>query len=122
MVDAILTYQAAGFNDNALTLFNRAGGLFFIYFHGPAAFDQVLSGFPPSYAHQSEMLVLSLALQALKRGDISRARRLLVDRFGDGANDIETVFASRSLFSREFREFRFLMLIYEDHQFSEESL
>jgi DNA-binding CsgD family transcriptional regulator len=122
MVDAILTFQAAGFHDNALTHFNRAGGLFFIYFQGPDAFDRVLSGFPPSYAHQSETLVLSLGLQALKRGDISRARRLLADRFGDGANDVETVFASRSLYSREFREFRFLMLIYEDHQFSEELL
>jgi DNA-binding CsgD family transcriptional regulator len=122
MIEAILTFQSAGFFDNALAQFTRAGGLFFIYFHGPAAFDRVLSGFPPSYAHQSEMLVLSLALQALKRGDVSRARRLLVDRFGDTANDIEIVFSSRTLYSREFREFRFLMLIYEDHHFGEDLL
>lgn len=121
-VDAITTYQQVGFYDKALAQFNRAGGLFFIYFHGPAANDRVLAGFPASYAHQSETLVLSLALQSLKRGDISRARRLLADRFGDSANDVGTVFASRTLFSREFREFRFLMLIYEDHQFSEELL
>lgn len=121
-IEAILTFQSAGFFDNALAQFNRAGGLFFIYFHGPADFERVLSGFPPSYAHQSETLVLSLALQALKRGDISRARRLLVDRFGDTANDIETVFSSRTLYSREFREFRFLMLIYEDHHFGEDLL
>jgi ATP/maltotriose-dependent transcriptional regulator MalT len=121
-VEAITTYQQVGFYDKALAHFNRAGGLFFIYFHGPAANDCVLAGFPASYAHQSETLVLSLALQSLKRGDISRARRLIADRFGDSANDVETVFASRTLFSREFREFRFLMLIYEDHQFSEELL
>ena len=122
VVDAITTFQDAGFMDNAYQQFNKAGGLFFIYYHGPAVFDRALAGFPPSYALQSEILVLSLALQALKRGDVSRARRLLIDRFGDLANDFEAVFNSRSLFSREFREFRFLMLIYEDYQFSEEML
>ena len=121
-VDAITTFQAAGFMDNALQQFNNAGGLFFIYYHGPAAFDRVLAGFPPNYAHQSEVLVLSLALQALKRGDISRARRLLIDRFGDHAHDFDAVFSPRSVFSRDFREFRFLMLIYEDYQFTEEML
>ncbi|MGV3552150.1 helix-turn-helix transcriptional regulator [Rhizobium sp.] len=121
-VDAITTFQTAGFMDNAFQQFNRAGGLFFTYYHGPAAYDQVLAGFPPSYAHQSEILVISLALQALKRGDISRARRLLIDRFGDTAHDFEAVFSPRSVFSREFREFRFLMLIYEDYQFSDEML
>jgi DNA-binding CsgD family transcriptional regulator/AraC-like DNA-binding protein len=121
-VDAITTFQTAGFMDNAFQQFNKAGGLFFIYYHGSAAFDRVLAGFPPTYAHQSEILVLSLALQALKRGDISRARRLLIDRFGDTAHDLDAVFSSRSVFSREFREFRFLMLIYEDYQFSEEML
>ena len=122
VVDAITTFQTAGFMDNAFQQFNKAGGLFFIYYHGPAAFDQVLAGFPASYAHQSELLVLSLALQSCKRGDISRARRLLVDRFGDLSNDLDVVFAPRSVFSREFREFRFLMLIYEDYRFTEETL
>jgi DNA-binding CsgD family transcriptional regulator len=122
VVEAIATFQQAGFFDNAFQQFNKAGGLFFIYFHGPAAFDQVLAGFPVHYAQQSEILVLSLALQSLKRGDISRARRLLIDRFGDTAHDFEAVFHARSLFSREFKEFRFLMLIYEDYQFSEEML
>lgn len=122
VVDAITTFQTAGFMDNAFQQFSKAGGLFFIYYHGPAAFDRVLAGFPPSYAHQSETLVLSLALQSLKRGDVSRARRLLIDRFGDHAHDFEAVFSPRSVFSREFREFRFLMLIYEDYQFTEEML
>ncbi|CAN7679776.1 helix-turn-helix transcriptional regulator [Rhizobium sp. LjRoot254] len=122
VVDAITTFQDAGFMDNAYQQFNRAGGLFFIYYHGPAAFDRVLAGFPSSYAHQSELLVLSLALQSCKRGDISRARRLLIDRFGDLADDLDAVFGPRSVFSREFREFRFLMLIYEDYRFTEETL
>jgi DNA-binding CsgD family transcriptional regulator len=121
-VDAIVTYQQVGFHDKAYQHFHQAGGLFFLYYQGPDAFDRVLGGFPSLYAHQSEVLVLSLALQALKRGDISRARRLLVDRFGDFANDFEAVFNPRSIFSREFREFRFLMLIYEDYQFTEEML
>lgn len=121
-VDAITTFQTAGFMDNALQQFNKAGGLFFTYYHGPAAFDQVLAGFPASYAQQSELLVLSLALQSCKRGDVSRARRLLVDRFGDVANDLDSVFGARTTFSREFREFRFLMLIYEDYRFTEETL
>jgi DNA-binding CsgD family transcriptional regulator len=122
VVDAITTFQDAGFMDNAYQQFNKAGGLFFTYRHGPAAFDQVLAGFPASYAHQSELLVLSLALQACKRGDVSRARRLLIDRFGDIANDLDSVFGTRTTFSREFREFRFLMLIYEDYRFTEETL
>jgi hypothetical protein len=121
-VEAILTFQRAGFFDSALRVFNNEHGDFFLYFHGPAAFEQVLAGFPRSFALQTEALVLSLALQSLKTGDVSRARRLLADRFGDLANDPEAVFSSRSVFSREFRAFRLLMLLYEDYLFSEELL
>ena len=121
-VDAILTFQRAGFFDSALRVFNDEHGDFFLYFHGPDAFERVLAGFPRSFALQTEALVLSLALQALKKGDVSRARRLLADRFGDHANDPEAVFSPRSVFSREFRAFRLLMLIYDDYFFSEELL
>ncbi|OBZ94842.1 regulator [Pararhizobium polonicum] len=121
-VDAIETFQNAGFFDNALRLFEKAGGNFFIYFHGPKAFENVLAGFPRTYAMQSEELVLSHALQALKQGDVSRARRLLADRYGDSANDLGMIFSARSVFSREFRAFRLLMLLYEDYFFSEELL
>jgi len=121
-VEAIDIFQQAGFHDNALKTFVEAEGIFLLYFHGPDAFDRVLAGFPRSYALQSEVLVLALALQALKLGDVSRARRLLADRFGDLANDPDAVFSQRSLFSREFRAFRLLMLIYEDYYFSEELL
>jgi DNA-binding CsgD family transcriptional regulator len=122
MVAAIEIYQRAGFYDNALRLLGQAGGVFFIYFHGPAALDRILSGFPQSFSLQSEVLTMSLALQALKRGDVSRARRLLVDRFGDAANEPDAVFSPQSVFSRDFRAFRLLMLIYEDYHFSEELL
>ncbi len=119
---AIEIFQRAGLYDSALRVFVEAKGIFLLYFHGPDAYDRILAGFPRSYALQSEVLVLALALQALKLGDVSRARRLLADRFGDLANDPEAVFAQNALFSREFRAFRLLMLIYEDYFFSEQLL
>ena len=57
----------------------------------------MLAGFPSSFAMQSETIVTAMALQALKRGDISLARRLLTDRYGETANDVEAVFSPRSL-------------------------
>lgn len=122
IVEAITIYQRAGFHDNALKLFVQAGGVFFIYYYGPEAFDRVLTGFPYSFAITSEAIVMALALKALKRGDVARARRLLVERFGDQANEPGQVFSPQSIFSREFRAFRILMLIYEDYYFSEELL
>ena len=114
LTEAILTFQQAGFHELALRVFAAADGQFFVYMHGPEAFDRVLAGFPSSFATQSETIVMALALQALKRGDVSLARRLITDRYGEAANDIEAVFSPRSLFSREFRGFRHLMMIYED--------
>jgi DNA-binding CsgD family transcriptional regulator len=122
ITEAILTFQRAGFHELALRAFAAADGQFFIYMHGPQAFDRVLAGFPSGFAMQSETIVTALALQALKRGDISLARRLLTDRYGEAANDVEAVFSPRSLFSRDFRAFRHLMMIYEDVHFSEELL
>ena len=122
MTEAILTFQQAGFFDLALRAFTAANGEFFIYLYGPEAFDRVLAGFPTSFAMQSEVIVMSLALQALKRGDIALARRLLADRFGDAANDIDAVFSPRSVFSRDFRAFRLLVMIYEDVLFSDKLL
>ncbi len=119
---AIDIFQRIGLFDNALQVFVKAKGIFLFYFRGPDAYDRILAGFPRSYALQSEVLVLALALQALKLGDVSRARRLLADRFGDLANDPKAVFAQNAVFSREFRAFRLLMLIYEDYFFSEELL
>jgi len=122
LTEAILTFQQAGFFELALRTFTAAHGQFFLYLHGPEAFDRVLDGFPSNFAMQSETIVMSLALQALKRGDISLARRLLTDRFGDAATDPAEVFSPRSVFSRDFRAFRLLMLIYEDVFFTDELL
>lgn len=121
-IRAIEIFQRIGLYDNALKVFTEAKGIFLLYFHGPEVYDRILAGFPRSYVLQSEVLVLALALQALKLGDVSRARRLLADRFGDLANDPEAVFAQNAVFSREFRAFRLLMLIYEDYFFSERLL
>lgn len=120
--DAIAIFQNAGLHDSALKLFADAGGPYFLYHFGLDALDRVLSGFPHSFAHQSETIVLALTLQALKRGDISRAKRLLVDRYGDYANDADVVFASNTVYSRDFRALRVLMFIYEDFYFSEDML
>jgi ATP/maltotriose-dependent transcriptional regulator MalT len=122
MTEAILAFQSAGFFELALRVFSAADGQFFIYRYGPEAFDRVLAGFPSNFAMQSEVIVMSLALQALKRGDVSRARRLLADRFGDQANDPADVFSPRSVFSRDFRAFRLVMLIYEDVLLTDELL
>ncbi len=122
MMEAIAAYQNAGFHDLALRTFAAAYGRFFIYLHGPAALDKVLAGFPTSFAMQSETIIMGLAVQSLKRGDVSLARRLLADRFGDAANDPDEVFSPKSVFSREFRSFRLVMLIYEDVFFTEELL
>ena len=122
VVEAIETYQAAGFHELALRTFTAASGRFFIYYHGPDAFDRVLSGFPSGFAAQSETIVMSLAMQSCKRGDVALARRLLSDRFGDVADDPAEVFSPRSVFSRDFRAFRLVMLIYEDVFFTDELL
>lgn len=122
MTEAIAAYQNAGFHDLALRTFAAAHGRFFIYLYGPAALDKVLAGFPTSFAMQSETIIMGLAVQSLKRGDVSLARRLLADRFGDAANDPDEVFSPKSVFSREFRSFRLIMLIYEDVFFTEELL
>lgn len=122
VVEAICAFQKAGLFDNALRIFQDAGGPFFLYYFGPKSFDTVLAGFPLTFSIQTEVLVLAKALQSLKLGDIARARRLLIDRFGDIANDYTQVFSSRSVFSRPFRAFRLVMLLYEDYFFSEELL
>ncbi len=88
--------------------------IFYIYRHGQAAFEQVLAGFPLDFALRHEPLVLCFALQALKRGDVARARQLIGDHIGDGANRPFEVFGQPASYSVPFRFFRVLMLIYED--------
>ena len=115
MTEAIVTYQNAGCLDEALATFSAASDRFFIYSYGADAFDRVLAGFPEDYAHRSDVIVMSLAMQALKRGEVARARQLLSDRFGPAANDLTTVFADKAAYSADFLAFRVVMLIYEDY-------
>jgi ATP/maltotriose-dependent transcriptional regulator MalT len=115
MTEAIVTFQNAGCLDEALATFSAASDRFFIYTYGSAAFDRVLAGFPEQYAQQSDVIVMSLAVQALKRGEVSRARQLLAQRFGPAANDLSTVFSDKTAYTPEFLAFRVVMLIYEDY-------
>jgi DNA-binding CsgD family transcriptional regulator len=112
---AIRTYQGAGCFDEALEVFEAASGRFYLYRYGTLAFDEVLVGFPADYASSNDTLVMSLAMQALKRGEVERARRLLADRFGEAVNDLDTVFSDKRAYTTDFLAFRVVMLIYEDY-------
>ncbi|MDB5538488.1 MAG: two-component regulator, partial [Devosia sp.] len=115
VTEAIVTYQHAGCYDEALQAFEAASGRFYLYRFGLAAFDRVLAGFPQDYAARNDTLVMSLAMQSLKRGEVERARRLLANRFGEASNNLETVFGDKTAYSTDFLAFRVLMLIYEDY-------
>ena len=115
VTDAIVTWQAIGHFDEAFAAFMAGGGRFYIYLHGSAAFDRVLAGFPVDYATRNDTLVMSLAMQSLKRGEVERARRLIADRFGEAVNDLDNVFSDKRAYSTDFLAFRVVMLIYEDY-------
>lgn len=120
LTEAILTYQRVGRHDEAFEVFEQGGGRFYLYRHGSRAFDQVLAGFPLAYAAGNDTLVMSLAMQALKQGEVERARRLIADRFGAAVNDLTTVFADKTAYSTDFMAFRVVMLIYEDYLLTDE--
>ena len=112
--EAISAYQRIGQPELAVQLLLAGPGDFFIHIYGAAAFDRVLAGFDPAFARRHEILVICTAMQALKRGDLPLARRLVGDHLGDAANDPAAVFTHPSPFSARFRTFRLVMLIYED--------
>lgn len=120
VTDAIATYQRVSRYDEARELFQASLGRFYLYRYGAAAFDRVLAGFPTEYAAGNDTLVMSLAMQALKHGEVARARRLLADRFGSGVNEVRRVFTSRDKYSTDLVAFRVVMLIYEDYQLTDE--
>lgn len=115
VTEAILTYQHADCFDEALKAFEAASGRFYLYRFGLSDFDRVLAGFPTDYAAGNDTIVMSLAMQSLKRGEVERARRLIADRFGEAVNDLETVFSDKTAYTTDFLAFRVLMLIYEDY-------
>jgi ATP/maltotriose-dependent transcriptional regulator MalT len=119
LTDAITTWQSLGRHDEAFAAFAAGGGRFYLYRHGASAFDRALAGFPADFALGNDTLVMSLAMQALKHGEVARARRLIADRFGSEVNDFHSVFSNRDRYSTDLLAFRVVMLIYEDYQLTE---
>lgn len=116
---AICMLQQAGLYDWALDIFTAEKGFFYIYRHGTDEFDAVLGGFPEGFGRQHETIMLALCLQALKHGDIGRARRLLTDLVGAVSSNPATMLTSAAVHSRQVRLFRLLMVIYEDMPISD---
>lgn len=112
--EAILSFQAAGEPERALDLFSRSHGDFFVHLYGPAALDAVLAGFTADFERGNGELIAGRAMQALKRGEVALAQRLIADSFGPAANDPDRLFAPDAAFSLPFRLFRVVMMIYED--------
>jgi DNA-binding CsgD family transcriptional regulator len=119
-VTEIRAAQDRGDFEAAVARFKKEGGVYFIHFHGNATCLDVLNRFPQDVFDANEMLTLSLAMHALKAGNITRARFLMVQRYGDDMLNLETVIRRRSRYSLAVREFRFVMAIYEDHMVSSE--
>ena len=111
---AIDAYHHAKRPDLALQCLIRGQADFFIHLYGAEAFDRALAPFPADFVRQHEVLMICAAMQALKRGDLPHARRLIAEWHGPSGNDPASVFASGSGYSFEFRAFRLVMLIYED--------
>lgn len=121
-VETIRDLQGAGFFEDAERLLRAHHGWYFLYFHGAAAFDAVMSGFPEDAGRASNTIVLCRALQALKHGEVSLAQRLIAERFGPEALDPAKVLDNRKRYSAAFRCFRLVMLIYEDIPLTDELL
>jgi DNA-binding CsgD family transcriptional regulator len=111
--DAVRVLQQAGLEEEALSAFANAGGWAFIFHFGPQAFDAVLAGFSEPVRRRSEPLVIALAFQALKRGDVLRAKRLIAERIGPAAQDPAQLFAANAPYSKAMRSFCFIMTLYE---------
>jgi DNA-binding CsgD family transcriptional regulator len=110
---AVATLQQAGLEDEALAAFVNAGGWAFIFHYGPEAFDAALAGFSDALRRHSEALIIALAFQAIKRGDVPRATRLIAERVGPTSRDRARMFAENSTLSTPMRAFCFLMMLYE---------
>lgn len=119
-VAEIIALQERGDHRRALSLFEENGGIYFIHFHGNDACLDVLNRFPGEMADAEETLTLARAMHALKAGNVTHARFLLVRRFGEGVHSLETVIRDAGRFSLAVRQFRFVMAIYEDYAVSNE--
>lgn len=119
-VARIRAAQDSGQFERAVSLFRENGGVYFIHFHGNAACLDVLNRFPKEVMDAEEVLTLALSMHALKAGNITRARFLMTQRYGDDMLSLEAVIRRPDRYSLGVREFRFLMAIYEDHPVSNE--
>lgn len=117
-VAMIRTAQDRGEFEHAIALFKDNGGVYFIHYHGNDACLDVLNRFPQEVVEAEEILTLALAMHALKAGNVTHARFLMVRRFGDDMLNLETVIRGSAHYSLAVRQFRFLMAIYEDHTVS----
>jgi DNA-binding CsgD family transcriptional regulator len=113
-VGQILAALEKGDHEHAFQIFERAGGIYFIHFHGLDACLDILNRFPESSYEAHETLTLALAMHALKSGNVNRAQFLLAQRFGDDMLSLERVVSEAGKHSVEVRTFRFVMAIYED--------
>ncbi len=119
-VAGIVAAQERGDHRHALSLFEENGGIYFIHFHGKDACLEVLNRFPKEMVDAEETLTLALAMHALKAGNVTHARFLMVRRFGESMHNLEMVIRDTGRFSLAVRQFRFLMAIYEDYAVSNE--
>ena len=110
---AIRSLQAAGLEEPAARLLQKNGGVFYIHRHGPEAFNAILKGFTDEIARENETIVLANAMRALKSGEVGRARRLIIDRYGGQVSDPMAVFSNDASYSIAFRGFRLVMMIYD---------
>ncbi|MBY8916342.1 LuxR C-terminal-related transcriptional regulator [Nitratireductor sp. L1-7-SE] len=110
----IVAAQEQGDHRRALALFEENGGVYFIHFHGNDACLDVLNRFPRAMVDAEETLTMALAMHALKAGNVTHARYLMVQHFGDEMHSLDTVISRRESYPLAVRQFRFLMAIYED--------
>jgi len=116
---AICVLQQAGHYERALDIFIASKGFYYIYRHGAEDFDAVLAGFPETFWHQHETLVIALCIQALKRGDIGRARQILNGFVGSVGSNPKALMSNPAIYTLNMRAFRHLMVIYEDYPIDE---
>ncbi|XHB98345.1 LuxR C-terminal-related transcriptional regulator [Nitratireductor sp. ac15] len=117
-VTQIVAAQENGDHQRALTLFEENGGIYFIHFHGNDACLDVLNRFPKAMVDTEETLTMALAMHALKAGNVTHARYLMAQHFGNEMHSLEAVISARGRYPLAVRQFRFLMAIYEDQPIS----
>ena len=118
----IVHHQAIGDHERALDLFRSAGGAFFTHLNGLRACETVLAGFPAELRDTTDTLVLADAINALKSGDLHRARYLVSGHFQPSATDFHRAIGDDSGHTLEFLCFRVVMAVYEEITITDETL